>query len=109
MNKFSVRVTYTSKLSKEQFEQRLTYLRTLQLMLSNETVGTGYNIYQNVKRALHKYDNFTGLLKLNHTQSEYLINYITENWYDSCTLEYRAVHFYVKKFLRRLKNGKRRN
>ena len=75
---FSNGDTYTSALSKEEFMARLRRLDKLRVLTEQHESPQGKNICKKAIQAYDKRDNFTGIIRLNFSEKDWL-SYMLES------------------------------
>lgn len=88
-------MTYTTKLNVNEARKRLNRLDTLRVLVEGFDEGTGLEIYNKVMRALNNCKNFTGIIRLDVNQKDFLSYIRYES--DMISDEDKAVlDFYLK-------------
>lgn len=83
----------TSKLGKDELLKRMNRLDVLRILTEGYEYGTGKEICKKVIRAYNKEENFTGIIRLNLTEKNFL-GYCLEN--DRTEKEIETIKFYLK-------------
>lgn len=83
----------TSKLGKDELLKRMNRLDVLRILTEGYECGTGKEICKKVIRAYNKEENFTGIIRLNLTEKNFL-GYCLEN--DRTEKEIETIKFYLQ-------------
>ena len=75
---FSNGYRMTSKLSIPQIKERLSRLKHLIVLTENFENEDGESIYKKAYKAYHKKDNFTGVIRLNEQEKDFISYLIDE-------------------------------
>lgn len=86
--------TINSKLSKEEVLKRMNRLDILRVMTEGYEEGEGYNICQKALRAYNKTDPFTGIIRLNILEKDFLSYCLEDEFIDD--EEREIVNFYIR-------------
>lgn len=92
--KFKDGHTITSKLSPEEVMKRMQRLDWLRVLTEGYEEGVGSSIYRKALQAYNKTDNFTGIIKLNIHEKDFL-SYMLENEFNS-DKDIETINFYLK-------------
>jgi hypothetical protein len=83
----------TSKLEKEELLKRMNRLDILRVLTEGYEEGEGYSIFQKSLRAYNKTNDFTGIIRLNILEKDFL-GYLLEGMVTAEEVE--AINFYLK-------------
>lgn len=92
--KFKDGHTITSKLSPEEVMKRMKRLDWLRVLTEGYEDGEGASICKKALQAYDKTDNFTGIIKLNILEKDFL-GYMLENTFNS-DKDIEVIKFYLK-------------
>lgn len=84
---------YTSKLGKDELLKRMNRLDILRVLTEGYEYGTGREICKKAIRAYNKEENFTGIIRLNLIEKDFL-SYCLES--DMTEKEIETIKFYLK-------------
>lgn len=86
---------YTTKLSEKTFLERFIRLDTLRVLTEDYDEGEGNDIFKKTARALNKHKDFTGIIRLNIIEKDFLSYIYYENeWLDD--EEKEVLEFYLR-------------
>ena len=92
--KFKDGHTITSKLSPEEVMKRMQRLDWLRVLTEGYEEGEGASICRKALQAYNKTDNFTGIIKLNATEKDFL-GYMLEGEFNS-EKDNDTIKFYLR-------------
>lgn len=82
----------STELSKEEMMKRMSRLDTLRVMMEGYDEGEGLSIFKKAWKAYNKNDNFTGIIRLNTLEKDFLSYKLEDEFISDSEIE--VVRFY---------------
>ncbi len=86
-------IKVTTKLSLNEYLKRYNRLDYLRVLVEGYDEGEGYSIFKKALSAENKNENFTGIIRLNHIEKEFL-SYVLDSATDQKDIE--TLNYYIR-------------